>query len=731
MTKKARGSSMEPSSPVKLVLTLHSPPPSVTPATLNDVWEETLRPAVARILRGDFESIVGRKELLYRQVERLVKLQFSKLLLEKLESEINEYCSSIFTSQMTSVDRIVVFFDSFMKSLDLIARIFNSLDRELFCSTSRGVCAAGYVIWKTHMCRAENDLSRDVVDSALKAITAYRKNGTQLDLIKRVIHMLHLIGIFSSVFERNFLDASRQFYSESADHFLVSCRGSVADFVDFVLRSFEFETAFSAETSLPSSTWKSLDSDILRTELILNRLPKLIEKDLISIMRRLDIGKLKSLYELCLFVNEKLIVESVFRHSLQNGISKICSEASTTVDGLIKVRRDMKCLLSEALDSRPSFQGAYKDAMESVLNSPERSFIPARLAEWTDVKLLSLIDAEEQSMSDSITEWSEDMMGIFKLLTSKDIFEFHYRSLLCKRLIYISANYTSLGHLVNQETAIVNLLKQECGAGFTSKLESMIRDVALSEEMTGDSGLYGMKDKELDLRVTVATTGVWPLTPWPEHVKLPQGVHDLEIFFARKFMEKNEKKSLKFLPQMTSAVIQYMRREFVCSAAQALVLCLFNSYGELDEHTAGEQTGLPEAELSRAFKSLEESGILTNTNGLFEVNQAFKPIPGTSRISLNQYQYRRGLGESAISEEERAQTEASVIEDRQHQLDAAIVRVMKKARKSLPSALFTEVLNATKFNFSKQEITKRISILIDREFLEKDPGDDGEIRYLA
>lgn len=197
-------------------------------------------------------------------------------------------------------------------------------------------------------------------------------------------------------------------------------------------------------------------------------------------------------------------------------------------------------------------------------------------------------------------------------------------------------------------------------------------------------------------------------------------------------MDKHNKKSLKFLPQMTSAIVKYMRREYVCSAAQALVLSLLELYDSLAEGTAIEDTGLPATEVSKAFNSLHESGlVLMDNNRLLSVNSAYKPPTGPGQIAINQYQYRRAAGEPGIAEEDRAQTEASVMEDRQHQLDAAIVRVMKKLRRANPSSLYAEVLEITKFSFSRQDITKRINMLVDRDFIEKDPGDDGEIRYLA
>jgi hypothetical protein len=100
-------------------------------------------------------------------------------------------------------------------------------------------------------------------------------------------------------------------------------------------------------------------------------------------------------------------------------------------------------------------------------------------------------------------------------------------------------------------------------------------------------------------------------------------------------------------------------------------------------------------------------------------------------VALNNYQFRKPLlaTGSQLTDAERAQTEWSVLEDRQYQLDAAIIRTMKKTKKCTLAYLVAEIAEVFKFSFAKHEINKRIESLIDRDFLEKCDGD--AIKYLA
>ena len=83
------------------------------------------------------------------------------------------------------------------------------------------------------------------------------------------------------------------------------------------------------------------------------------------------------------------------------------------------------------------------------------------------------------------------------------------------------------------------------------------------------------------------------------------------------------------------------------------------------------------------------------------------------------------------TEQENEQTAERVFQDRQYQIDAAIVRIMK-ARKSLThSLLISELFQQLKFPIKPPDLKKRIESLIDREYLERDPGSAATYRYLA
>lgn len=106
----------------------------------------------------------------------------------------------------------------------------------------------------------------------------------------------------------------------------------------------------------------------------------------------------------------------------------------------------------------------------------------------------------------------------------------------------------------------------------------------------------------------------------------------------------------------------------------------------------------------------------------FLVNKEFKS--NTFRVKINSIQMKETAKESK-------ETHAKVFQDRQYQIDAAIVRIMK-ARKTLAhTMLISELFKQLKFPAKPNDLKKRIESLIDREYLERDAENAHMYKYLA
>lgn len=71
------------------------------------------------------------------------------------------------------------------------------------------------------------------------------------------------------------------------------------------------------------------------------------------------------------------------------------------------------------------------------------------------------------------------------------------------------------------------------------------------------------------------------------------------------------------------------------------------------------------------------------------------------------------------------------MQERQHAIDAAIVRVMKMRKTLAHKLLVAEVVGQLRFALTNADLKRRIDNLIEREFLERSAGDSTVYNYLA
>ena len=106
----------------------------------------------------------------------------------------------------------------------------------------------------------------------------------------------------------------------------------------------------------------------------------------------------------------------------------------------------------------------------------------------------------------------------------------------------------------------------------------------------------------------------------------------------------------------------------------------------------------------------------------FAVNGAF--TERLFRVKINSIQMRE-------TEAENQETNEKVFQDRQYQIDACLVRVMKTRKSLAHQSLVSETFAQIAFPAKPADVKKRIESLIEREYLERDRNDPQTYNYLA
>lgn len=83
----------------------------------------------------------------------------------------------------------------------------------------------------------------------------------------------------------------------------------------------------------------------------------------------------------------------------------------------------------------------------------------------------------KEATEEELERLLDKIMVLFRFIHGKDVFEAFYKKDLAKRLL------VGKSASVDAEKSMLSKLKQECGGGFTSKLEGMFKDMELSKDI--------------------------------------------------------------------------------------------------------------------------------------------------------------------------------------------------------------------------------------------------------
>uniref|UniRef100_H2ZFL9 Cullin-4 n=1 Tax=Ciona savignyi TaxID=51511 RepID=H2ZFL9_CIOSA len=582
--------------------------------------------------------------------------------------------------------------------------------------------------------------------------------------------------IYHSMFEKRFLKETEESYSLEG-----SSKRSSMEVQDYLIHA---EKRIAEERDLclacmDNSTLKPLNL-CLEEQLIAKHAEPLLSKGLSHLVVENRVKDLSRFYKLLSAVKDGTQAMCThFNKHVKNVASLIVLDASndhTMVQDLLDLKDKLSNIVQKCFCKDPKFVEALREALESSVNKRQNK--PAELIGELETSMLILlffiaskyVDQRMKSGNKEATEVELDqtldrIMMLFRLIHGKDVFEAFYKKDLAKRLL------VGKSASVDAEKSMLSKLKQECGGMFTGKLEGMFNDISHSKDLMAQYRQHVATKKEsktssIDMNVNILTMGYWPTYP-PMEIRLPPYLVKLQDGFKDFYLSKHSGRKLSFRATLGHCVLKSKfknrdrfydlllinvfintflilyflsfcdqrfvgNKELQVSQFQALVLLLYNEAQSYSYPQIKSSTQIEDAELKRTLQSLAcgKARILTkspkgkdvNDNDTFSLNTEFKHK--LIRIKINQIQLKESV-------EENTDTTERVFQDRQYQIDAAIVRTMKTRKTLTHQLLLTELYEQLKFPLKATDIKKRIESLIERDYMERDKENTTQYHYMA
>jgi len=430
------------------------------------------------------------------------------------------------------------------------------------------------------------------------------------------------------------------------------------------------------------------------------------------------------------------------------------TNAVTYIQNLLELKDRFDSFLNNSFSNDKFFKQVISGDFEYFLNLNQRS--PEFLSLFIDDKLKKGV----KGLSDQEVEQVLDKsMILFRFLQEKDAFEEYYKRHLARRLL----NQKSASD--DSEKMMISKLKSECGCQFTSKLEGMFKDMTLSNTVNEEFRVHlnntSTNLNGVDMSVRVLTTGFWPGQTAPPHINLPRIPAQAFDVFKNFYLAKHSGRILTLQPSAGTADLNALffgkkketeeeegaaggeggktKKHILCvNTYQMVLLLMFNTRDKVTYEEMQSETMIPDRELTRALQPLSvgksSQRILVKSpkskeiepSHTFSINEAF--TSQFHRVKIQQASARAGEAEP-----ERNETRKKVDEDRKHEIEACIVRIMKSRKQLQHNQLVTEVVEQLnkRFQPSPLIIKKRIEGLIEREYMKRSDHDRKLYIYLA
>jgi len=453
----------------------------------------------------------------------------------------------------------------------------------------------------------------------------------------------------------------------------------------------------------------------------------------------------------------------------KKGLKEALAAAIPFVKALMSFYEKYSSLVGICFSSHSLFKTALDKAFRDVMNQNSGKFnIPRLLNFYID----SIIKGKEKDVSteDEMDEVLQRLVNLFSYLQDKDEFFEYFRKALCKRLLSKGKQYNE-----NAEKSFLSKLKAQTGDAAIRKLQGMFTDVQdetanevkqkFADFMKGNTKIGGV-----DLEVQVLNESHWPISGTQKFPLLLQSqLLNCQTKFQEYYDKHTEKRRLQWLFNYGTVTLaarftnSKVPIQLVLTPLQASILVCFNLSPKLTFDELITNLWPTQATTGKSVLTSSQSGGAMHDMSLEEILKfALQPLvyfkykviqkekdvdPKKENINKTDVFLLRDKipakklprkiafpqGSAKQQEVEANQDKELVMKQREFEVEAAMVRVMKARNRLDWNQLQVEVIKilSSRFQPDAKMLKKRLESLIDRKFMERDENDPKIILYIS
>lgn len=379
------------------------------------------------------------------------------------------------------------------------------------------------------------------------------------------------------------------------------------------------------------------------------------------------------------------------------------------VDDILALKKKFDVLWEQAFGSDQGLQSSIGASFSDFINMNPRS--SEYLSLFFDENLRKGIKGKTENEVDALLDNGILMLRYIK---DKDLFETYYKKHLSRRLLM------KRSASMDAERQMISKMKMEVGNQFTQRIESMFKDMTVSEDLTANYKEHVARNgdpdqKSVDLEINVLTSTMWPMEIMANTKDgsaqlpciFPKEIDNLRQSFERFYLDKHSGRKLSWQAGMGTGDIRAtfvrsngkaQRYELNVSTYAIVILLLFNDLPNGEALTYEEiktRSRIPDHDLIRNLQSL---AVAPKTRVL-KKDPMSKDIQPTDKFLFNHDFHSpfvkvrigvvSGSANKVENQDQRKDTEKKMNDERGGSIEAALVRIMKYASLFLTFSLST------------------------------------------
>jgi cullin 3 len=367
------------------------------------------------------------------------------------------------------------------------------------------------------------------------------------------------------------------------------------------------------------------------------------------------------------------------------------------VDDILALKTKFDGIWENAFASDQGLQSSIGASFAEFINMNSRS--SEYLSLFFDENLKKGIKGKTENEVDTLLD---NGIMLLRYIKDKDLFETYYKKHLSRRLLM------KRSVSMDAERQMISKMKMEVGNQFTQRIESMFKDMTVSEDLTTSYKEHIARNgdpdqKPVDLEINVLTSTMWPMEIMANTKEgdiqlsciFPKEIDTLKQSFERFYLDKHSGRKLSWQASMGTGDLRatfvrsngkVQRYELNVSTYAMVILLLFNTTPDGEAITFDEiktRTQIPDHDLIRNLQSL---AVAPKTRVL-KKDPMSKDVKPTDKFTFNHdfhspfVKVRIGVvsgGANKVeNQDQRKDTEKKMNEERGGSIEAAIVRIMK------------------------------------------------------